>query len=117
MIFSLYAATIPSYQQILGAVSGLLTAAEHFCAEKGISHVVGQRFISGFDRKGPIHLERLFERALAQAVQDHVVAMQDLSEIVLLVVDDDIRPETSNERDPNPVVRVTRRGLCRAPGP
>ena len=38
MTFSLYAATIPSYQQILGAVSGLLTAAEYFCAEKGISH-------------------------------------------------------------------------------
>jgi uncharacterized protein len=38
MNFSLYAATIPSYQQILGAVSGLLTAAENFCAEKGISH-------------------------------------------------------------------------------
>jgi uncharacterized protein len=38
MNFSLYAATIPSYQQILGAVSGLLTAAENFCSEKGISH-------------------------------------------------------------------------------
>src|SRR5271154_2898832 len=38
MTFSLYAATIPSYQQILGAVSGLLTAAENFCSEKGISH-------------------------------------------------------------------------------
>ena len=33
----LYAATIPSYQQILGAISGLLTTAENFCSEKGIS--------------------------------------------------------------------------------
>ena len=38
MAFSLYAATIPSYQQILGAVSGLLATAEAFCAEKGIAH-------------------------------------------------------------------------------
>src|SRR5882757_7146192 len=37
MAFSLYAATIPSYQQILGAVSGLLDAAEAFCTEKGIA--------------------------------------------------------------------------------
>jgi hypothetical protein len=37
MAFSLYAATIPSYQQILGAVSGLLGTAEAFCAEKGIA--------------------------------------------------------------------------------
>jgi hypothetical protein len=37
MAFSLYAATIPSYQQILGAVSGLLVTAEAFCAEKGIA--------------------------------------------------------------------------------
>jgi uncharacterized protein len=36
MAFSLYAATIPSYRQILDAVSGLLRAAENFCAEKGI---------------------------------------------------------------------------------
>jgi uncharacterized protein len=34
MTFSLYAATIPTYQQILGSVSGLLTTAEAFCAEK-----------------------------------------------------------------------------------
>ena len=34
MAFSLYAATIPSYQQILGSVSGLLATAETFCAEK-----------------------------------------------------------------------------------
>jgi hypothetical protein len=37
MAFSLYAATIPSYQQILGAVSGLLGTAEAFCVEKGIA--------------------------------------------------------------------------------
>src|SRR2546422_8767721 len=37
MAFSLYAATIPSYQQILGAVSGLLGTAEAFSAEKGIA--------------------------------------------------------------------------------
>ncbi|TLZ18962.1 MAG: DUF1993 domain-containing protein [Gammaproteobacteria bacterium] len=38
MAFSLYAATIPSYQQILGAVSGLLITAEAFCSEKGLAH-------------------------------------------------------------------------------
>jgi len=37
MAFSLYAATIPSFQQILAAVSGLLDKAEAFCAEKGIA--------------------------------------------------------------------------------
>ena len=37
MAFSLFAATIPSFQQILGAVSGLLDKAEAFCAEKGIA--------------------------------------------------------------------------------
>jgi hypothetical protein len=37
MAFSLYAATIPSYRQILDAVSGLLHTAEGFCAEKGIA--------------------------------------------------------------------------------
>jgi uncharacterized protein len=37
MGFSLYAATIPTYQQILGAVSGPLGAAEAFCAERGIA--------------------------------------------------------------------------------
>ena len=37
MAFSLYAATIPSYQQVLGAVSGLIGTAEAFCAEKGIA--------------------------------------------------------------------------------
>jgi hypothetical protein len=36
MAFSLYAATIPSFQQILGAVSGLIDKAEAFCTEKAI---------------------------------------------------------------------------------
>src|SRR5258707_15716684 len=37
MPFSLYAATVPSYRQILGAVSGLLGTAEAFCAQRGIA--------------------------------------------------------------------------------
>ena len=37
MPFSLYAATIPSYRQILSAVGGLLDKAETFCAEKGLA--------------------------------------------------------------------------------
>lgn len=37
MAFSLYAATVPTYRQILGSVSGLLDRAEAFCAEKGIA--------------------------------------------------------------------------------
>ena len=37
MAFSLYAATIPSFQQILGAVSTLLDKAQAFCEEKGIA--------------------------------------------------------------------------------
>jgi uncharacterized protein len=36
MSFSLYAATIPSYRQILGSVAELLVKAETFCAEKGV---------------------------------------------------------------------------------
>ncbi len=36
MSLSLYSATIPSYRQTLGAVSGLLSKAQAFCAEKGI---------------------------------------------------------------------------------
>jgi uncharacterized protein len=35
MSFSLYAATIPSYRQILSSVSDLLGKAQVFCAEKG----------------------------------------------------------------------------------
>jgi hypothetical protein len=37
MPFSLYAAIIPSYRQILSAVGGLLDKAETFCAEKAIA--------------------------------------------------------------------------------
>src|SRR5262249_28913549 len=37
MAFSLYAATIPSYQQTLGAIAGLLVTAEKFCAEKQLA--------------------------------------------------------------------------------
>jgi hypothetical protein len=37
MAFSLYAATVPSYQQTLGAVAGLLATAEAFCAEKQLA--------------------------------------------------------------------------------
>ena len=37
MAFSLYAATVPSYRQILDAVARLLIKAEAFCAEKGIA--------------------------------------------------------------------------------
>jgi uncharacterized protein len=35
MAFSLYLATVPSFQQTLGAVAGLLDKAEAFCSEKG----------------------------------------------------------------------------------
>jgi hypothetical protein len=37
MASSLYAATVPSYRQILGAVSGRLDTAEAFSTEKGIA--------------------------------------------------------------------------------
>ncbi|MFI4866574.1 MAG: DUF1993 family protein [Steroidobacterales bacterium] len=37
MAFSLYTATIPSFQQILGAVSGLLDKADAFCAQKSLA--------------------------------------------------------------------------------
>jgi hypothetical protein len=37
MAFSLYAATVPGFQQILGAVSGLLDKAQSFCAEQGLA--------------------------------------------------------------------------------
>jgi uncharacterized protein len=36
MAFSLYAATIPSYLQILGAVGGLVAKAEAHCAQTGV---------------------------------------------------------------------------------
>src|SRR5271168_1688932 len=46
MAFSLYAATVPAYQQILEAVIGLLGKAEAFCAEKGMAHqeIIQARF-------------------------------------------------------------------------
>jgi uncharacterized protein len=37
MALSLYAATIPSYRQTLGAVAGLLRKAREFCSEKGLA--------------------------------------------------------------------------------
>jgi uncharacterized protein len=37
MSFSLYAAVVPCYRQILGSVSDLLGKAEAFCTEKGIA--------------------------------------------------------------------------------
>ena len=37
MSFSLYSATIPSYQQTLGAVAGLRVTAEAFCAENELA--------------------------------------------------------------------------------
>ena len=37
MTFSLYAATIPSKLQMLGAVAGLIGKAEAYCAEKGLA--------------------------------------------------------------------------------
>lgn len=37
MSLSLYAATIPSYVQVVGAVAGLLSKAEAFCQAKGIA--------------------------------------------------------------------------------
>ena len=36
MAFSLYSAVVPSFRQILEAVSGLLGKAERFCTEKGL---------------------------------------------------------------------------------
>jgi hypothetical protein len=36
MSFSLYAAIVPSFRQILGAVSGLLVKAETHCTDKGM---------------------------------------------------------------------------------
>ena len=37
MTFSLYAATIPSYGQILGAIAALLDKADAYCTEKGLA--------------------------------------------------------------------------------
>ena len=45
MTFSLYAATVPSYQQTLGAMTGLLATAETFCAERHLApeEIIGAR--------------------------------------------------------------------------
>lgn len=37
MAFTLYSATVPTFQQILGSVSGLLGKGEAFCTEKGLA--------------------------------------------------------------------------------
>jgi uncharacterized protein len=37
MAFSLYAATIPTYRQLLGSVAALLVKAESFCTDKGLA--------------------------------------------------------------------------------
>lgn len=37
MTFSLYSAVIPTYRQVLGAVSGLIAKAEAYCTEKGLA--------------------------------------------------------------------------------
>jgi hypothetical protein len=37
MAFSLYAATVPSFRQILAGVAGLLVKGEAFCAEKNVA--------------------------------------------------------------------------------
>ena len=37
MALTLYAATVPSYRQILGSVAGLLTKAEAFCTEHNLA--------------------------------------------------------------------------------
>jgi hypothetical protein len=37
MALTLYAATVPSYRQILGSVAGLLSKAQAFCAEQSIA--------------------------------------------------------------------------------
>src|SRR5207302_1657471 len=58
------------------------------------------------------HLEGLFERVLAQTVQDDVIAAQDLLEIFFLVVDDDIRAETFDQID----IRGARRSRHRCAG-
>lgn len=38
MTLSLYAAIVPTYQQILGSVAGLVDKAEAHCDEKGVAH-------------------------------------------------------------------------------
>jgi len=45
MALSLYAVTVPSYRQTLGAVEGLLGKAEAFCTQKGLApqHIIQAR--------------------------------------------------------------------------
>jgi hypothetical protein len=45
MTFSLYAATVPSYLQMTGAIMGLIDKAEVWCAEKGMAEadLLGRR--------------------------------------------------------------------------
>jgi hypothetical protein len=68
MALSLYAATIPAYQQTLGAVAGLLATAEAFCAEK---HLAPQEIIDA----------RLAEDMLPFAYQIKSTAVHSLGSI------------------------------------
>src|SRR6267142_487820 len=90
-------------------VLGLLTDAEaqqaHDLLQEPVRPVLpSERYIrrTGDGNElstGLQHLEGLFERVLAQSVQDDVIAAQDLLEILLRVVDDDIRAETFDQID------------------
>jgi hypothetical protein len=45
MTFSLYAATVPTFQQILGAAAGVLAKAEAYCVDEGLApaEILGAR--------------------------------------------------------------------------
>ncbi|HEY0269363.1 MAG TPA: DUF1993 domain-containing protein [Sphingomonas sp.] len=45
MTFSLHAATVPGYRQMLGSLAGLLDKAESWCGERGIApaNIIGAR--------------------------------------------------------------------------
>jgi uncharacterized protein len=68
MGLSLYAATIPSYLQVLQSVSGLLSKAQSFCAEKGVD-------------PGSIIQARLAEDMLPFAYQIRATATHSLGAI------------------------------------
>lgn len=68
MAFSLYAATVPSYRQTLGAVAGLLATAETFCEEK---HLAPEQIIDA----------RLAEDMLPFAYQVKATAVHSLGSI------------------------------------
>ena len=68
MTISLYAATIPSYQQTLGAITGLLVTAETFCAER---HLAPQEILDA----------RLAEDMLPFAYQVKSTAVHSLGSI------------------------------------